>query len=149
MKKLVLVILSVITLVGHLRAGDIEPVISSEPSQILTAISSNFYNKKVDYNWYGWQTFEGDIVLGKGYVILPDGKGHFQLNTEPIEMDEYAERKFTSYTAVNEQGEECKISITCFIDGNCIIAVCFDQKSWAYKCAEPITFNFKPSHVDW
>lgn len=145
MKGLIILILSITTLTGSTFASGGNPY----NRQVLRAVSANYYNKKVDYNWYGWQNFNGDIEIGEGYVVLPDGKGRFDLNTDPIDFNTYVSRKYVSYQATNENGEHCKISITCFVDGNCIVVVCYDQKSWAYKCSEPITFDFKPTHVGW
>lgn len=147
MKRFILVILSVITLVGNSVAS--ERPDSNAPSQMLKAVSANFYNKRVDYNWFGWKKFSGDIEIGSNYIVLPDGKGRFTLDSTPTSAKECASRKYISYRSINQNGEECTISITCFIGGKCIVVVCFDQKSWAYKCSEPITFDFKPSHIDW
>lgn len=149
MKKVTLFILSTILVTSSAFAKDIEDNPTVKSSQKLKAISTNFYNKKVDYNWYGWQDYQGNIEIGNNYVILPGGKGRFQLSPDPTIINQIGARKFVCYRAINENGEECKISITCFVGGNCIIAVCFDQKSWAYKCSEPINFDFKPSHEVW
>ena len=149
MKRLITTILSTVLLFGTVVASEYSTTPPARSSQRLKSFSSNHYNKEIDYNWYGWQKFKGSIEIGNDYVVLPDGKGRFDLNMENVIADAYVGRRYISFEATNQNGDPCRISITCFTEGNCIIVLSYDQKSWAYKCSKPIRLDFKPLHTVW